>query len=264
MSCDIRIGTSGWHYKWWLGNFYPADLPASAMLAHYLQSFDTVELNNTFYHLPLESTLDNWRQSVPMNFLFAAKGSRFLTHMKKLKDPEEGIARYFQRVDRLGKRLGPIIWQLPPRWKKNVERLETFLRALPKKHRYSFEFRDVSWHDEEVYEVLRRYKAAFCIYEIAGVRSQRLVTTDFVYVRLHGPTDKPYQGSYSPEALRDWADQIRSWSRDVKAIYFYFDNDHIGHAARNALELKRLVELPATKARPPAKRNVKRPEARSR
>src|SRR5579872_2368541 len=150
---SVHIGTSGWHYKHWRGPFYPDKLPASKMLGFYAQDFDTVELNNTFYRLPLESGLEVWRESTPKGFCFAAKGSRFLTHMKKLKDPETGIGRFFERVDRLGNKLGPIVFQLPPWWEVDVERLKGFLEALPPRHRYAFELRNPTWHSPEIFRL---------------------------------------------------------------------------------------------------------------
>src|SRR5689334_8640609 len=143
--CDLRIGTSGWHYKHWVGTFYPPKTPASRMLAYYCRYFDTVELNNTFYRLPPQSGLENWRDSTPAEFCFAAKGSRFLTHMKKLKDPETGLARYFERVDMLEPKLGPILFQLPPHWQVDTARLEAFIEALPPGHPNAFEFRNPTW-----------------------------------------------------------------------------------------------------------------------
>jgi len=239
---EIRIGTSGYSYKHWRGRYYPEDLPASEWLRFYLRDFDTVELNNTFYHLPTEQAFDNWRKSTPVGFLFAVKGSRFLTHMIKLKDPERGLVNFIPRAERLRGKLGPVLWQLPPGWNANVERLETFLSLLPKKHRYAFELRNPSWMSEDVYRVLRKYNAAFCIYELAGYRSPLEVTADWTYVRLHGPTQFKYQGSYTDEQLAEWAKRIRDWSKSMKAIYVYFDNDDSAYAVKNALTLKRLVE----------------------
>jgi uncharacterized protein YecE (DUF72 family) len=235
----IRVGTSGWHYKHWRGPFYPEKLPASRMLEHYLEHFDTVELNNTFYRLPSDEAVDAWREAVPPGFLYAVKGSRFLTHMKKLKDAGQGLERFFERADRLRRRLGPVVFQLPPRWGPDLPRLEAFLEALPHRHRYSFELRDPSWHTEEVYRILRRHRVAFCVYDLAGFESPRLLTTDFAYVRLHGPTDRAYQGSYTDAALAGWVKRIAEWSADVRAVYVYFDNDQAGYAVRDALRLKR-------------------------
>lgn len=211
------------------------------MLAHYLHDFDTVELNNTFYHLPKEESFDNWRKSTPHDFVFAVKGSRFLTHMIKLKDAERGLANFLPRAERLRGKLGPILWQLPPRWNVNVERLEEFLRKLPRTHRYAFELRNVTWMSDAVYEVLRRYNAAFCMYELAGYQSPMEITADWTYIRLHGPTTVKYQGSYTKAQLELWADRIQSWKRKMKAIYVYFDNDDSAYAVENALTLKKLV-----------------------
>jgi uncharacterized protein YecE (DUF72 family) len=236
----VRIGTSGWHYPHWRGPFYPERLPAAKMLEFYVGHFDTVELNTTFYRLAPETAVDEWRTQTPKGFLFAAKGSRFLTHMKKLKDPEPGIARFFERVDRLGRKLGPILFQLPPRWEVDTERLEHFLAALPRGHRYAFELRDPSWHVPEVYRILRRRRAAFCIFDIAGFQSGIEITADFTYVRLHGPGGA-YQGSYASGKLEAWAARIRQWRKRLRAVYVYFDNDQAAYAVENALALKKLL-----------------------
>jgi uncharacterized protein YecE (DUF72 family) len=236
-----RIGTSGWHYKHWRGPFYPGDLPAPQMLAHYLRFFETVELNNTFYRLPEPTAVQAWKAAVPPGFLFAAKGSRFLTHMKKLQATPESVDRFFSRVDLLGRKLGPVVFQLPPRWQVNVPRLSAFLEALPSGHRYAFELRDPSWHRDDVYQALRRHRAAFCIYELAGFASPHVLTTDFVYVRLHGPGPAAYQGTYSERALEAWARRIEDWEAAKKKVYVYFDNDQAGYAVRDALELRKLL-----------------------
>ena len=241
MSCDIRIGTSGFHYKHWKGPFYPPGTPAGGMLDQYLQHFDTVELNNSFYRLPTPEAFDCWRDSTPPNFVFAVKASRFLTHNKKLKDPENALDNLLPRATRLGKKLGPILFQLPPHWQVNVERLENLLEVLPRDLRYAFECRDLSWMTPKVQQVLSRFNAAFCIYELAGYHSPINVTSDFAYVRLHGPADRKYQGSYSDDRLQVWARQIEDWAKELKAVYVYFDNDQAGYAAQNALSLKRLT-----------------------
>jgi len=235
----VRIGTSGWHYKHWLGNFYPPKLPASKMLAFYLERFDTVELNNTFYRLPSEDALTEWRDSTPAKFCFAVKGSRFITHNKKLADPEPALDRFLPKVEVLGDKLGPILFQLPPQWKLNLERFESFLNALPTEHHYAFEFRNKTWNVDAVYKLLRRHKAAYCIFHLEGFQSPLEITADFVYVRLHGPGGK-YQGSYSDKDLSVWADRIQSWRRRKK-VYVYFDNDQAAHAAHNALRLRELI-----------------------
>src|SRR4051794_31401273 len=154
------------------------------MFDYYQRFFDTVELNNSFYRLPTCEAFAAWRDAAPSKFLFAVKGSRFLTHNKKLKEPEQALNNLLPRAEILGRKLGPILFQLPPQWKVNVERLENFLQALPSEHRYVFEFREPSWHTESVYEILRRYDAAYCVYELAGFHTPVLSTANFAYVRL--------------------------------------------------------------------------------
>lgn len=239
VGAEIRIGTSGYHYKHWRGPFYPERFAASRMLGFYQQHFDTVELNNTFYRLPPKRAVAEWRASTPDDFRFAAKGSRFLTHMKKLSDPGPGIDRFFDYISGLEEKMGPVVFQLPPFWECNLERLEAFLAALPHGCRYAFEFRNPTWHCAEVYALLERSNAAFCPFDIAGYQSPVLLTADFAYVRLHGPGPGAYQGSYSPEALGHWAATIDAWSQKLAAVYFYFDNDTAGFAVQDALNLKR-------------------------
>ena len=242
MSVDrqVRIGTSGWHYAHWCGPFYPAEMRTPGMLEFYYRHFNTVELNNSFYKLPTVEAFRCWRDSTARNFLFAVKASRFLTHMKKLSDPQGALDNLLPRAEQLGDKLGPILFQLPPHWRLNLERLDTFLSVLPRRHQYAFEFREPTWHRDAVYELLRSYNAAFCAFELAGFHSPIEVTADFAYVRLHGPGGK-YQGSYSARALSAWAGRIREWRRSLKNIYVYFDNDQAGYAAHNALTLQRLV-----------------------
>jgi uncharacterized protein YecE (DUF72 family) len=238
---EIRIGTSGWHYKHWVGRFYPEKMPATRMLAYYCERFDTVELNNSFYRLPPKQSLAAWRDSVPDDFCFAVKGSRFLTHMKKLKDPEQGIARFFDAIEVLGAKLGPVLFQLPPQWELNYERLETFLTLLPREHRYAFEFRNATWNVEPVFELLGRHNAAYCAFDLAGTQSPINITADFAYVRLHGPGGK-YQGAYDDRALGEWAQRIEDWRGYLNGIFVYFDNDEAGYAPHDALRLKMAVQ----------------------
>jgi uncharacterized protein YecE (DUF72 family) len=233
-----HIGTSGWHYRHWVGPFYPPKTPPSRMFEFYAQRFDTVELNNTFYRLPSEKAVIEWRESAPPGFCFAVKGSRFLTHMKKLADPEPGIERFFERADLLKEKLGPIVFQLPPHWTLNFDRLRVFLDALPRQRRYAFEFRNPTWNDPSVYRLLRSRNVAYCIYHLSGLQSPLEITADFTYIRLHGP-DGPYQGSYDDRTLRQWAKRIRDWN--LKAAYVYFDNDQAGYAPQNAFRIKQLL-----------------------
>lgn len=189
----VYIGTSGWHYKHWKGNFYPEGTKDSDQLAYYLKNFQTVEINNSFYRLPSKETFQTWKGAVPDNYIFAIKGSRYITHMKKLNVQRENIEKFFNSTDQLEEKANPILFQLPPNWKMNWERFESFLLQLPQDYRYTFEFRNKTWYDERIYDLLRSKNHAFCLYELAGHHSPKELTADFVYVRLHGPGDK-YQG----------------------------------------------------------------------
>jgi uncharacterized protein YecE (DUF72 family) len=245
-TAEIRIGTSGWHYKHWIGRFYPSHSSGPAMLNYYVQHFDTVELNNSFYKLPDISVFRSWREAVPDQFCFSVKASRFITHNKKLKDPQNALDNFLPRAEVLGAKLGPVLFQLPPRWKLNLERLQQFLAALPRYHQYTFEFREPSWNTSEVFDLLRTYNAAYCIYQLGWFKSPIELTADWAYIRLHGPGGK-YQGSYTGAQLTAWANRIVHWSSRLKSIYVYFDNDDSAYAAFNALALKRLIQqrLPA-------------------
>lgn len=233
-----HVGTSGWHYDHWRGPFYPDDLPAEDFLSHYAGQLSTAEINHSFYQLPEKETLRAWRALTPDDFTFAAKASRYITHMKKLKDPEEPLKKFYERIEALEEKLGPILFQLPPNWHFNAERLNHFLEALSDHHRHVFEFRDESWLTDEAYDALAAAGAAFCIYDFAGRRSPRKVTAEFAYVRLHGPSDEPYRGRYDEEAIYEWADAASGWVRQGIDTYVFFDNDEAGYAAQNALALQ--------------------------
>lgn len=236
----IHIGTSGWHYKHWKGNFYPVGLKEDDQFSYYQQHFSTVEINNSFYMLPAAKTFTAWRKAAPSGFLFSVKASRYITHMKKLKSDARSLRSFFSRASRLEEKLGPVLFQLPPGWKVNTERFAGFLARLPEGNRYTFEFRNSSWYHEDIYELLRQYNCAFCIYELEHHLSPREVTADFVYVRLHGPGNK-YQGSYTDAALKKWAKQCLQWQQENKDVYVYFDNDQAGYAAFNAQRLRELT-----------------------
>lgn len=241
----IQVGTSGWHYKHWKGPFYPDTLPESQMLHFYSQRFSTVEINNSFYHLPSKKTFVNWRGSVPKGFLFAVKGSRYITHLKKLKDPEQAIQKFFSRAHALGSTLGPALFQLPPHWKRDVPRLRDFLEALPDGQCCAFEFRDASWYHAETYQALERYGAAFCVSDLAGEESPKLLTSKFAYLRLHGPAKQKYSGCYTRAHLRRWLGYCHAWlKKGAKEVFIYFDNDQAGFAALNALEMQVMIRPP--------------------
>jgi uncharacterized protein YecE (DUF72 family) len=234
----IHVGTSGYVYDHWRHVFYPKGLPARRWLEHYSRIFRTVELNATFYRLPTASTVDGWREGTPAGFRFAAKGSRYLTHMKRLKDPGPGIERYFDLILRLGKKLSVVLWQLPPQMKKaDPDRLANFLAKLPREGlRHAVEFRSASWYSEEICSVLDGYGAAFCEHDLVQPRPPR-PTGGFRYLRFHGATGK-YRGRYGRRALRPVARDLARWPGDA---YVYFNNDQFGHAIRDALDLSELL-----------------------
>jgi len=237
-----RIGTSGWSYDHWTGPFYPDGLPADRRLAHYAARLDCAEVNSTFYKLPSEQTLEHWRDSVPGEFRFAVKASRYITHLKKLKDPESGLDNFLPRVEGLGERLGPVLFQLPPRWRFDAGRLRTFLDALPGQHRYALELRDHSWINDATLQILSDHGAAFCIYELDGYLAPLAVTADLVYVRLHGPAGV-YAGRYDDTVLESWAGRIGRWHDEGLDCWCFFDNDEAGHAVGDALTLRGMLEV---------------------
>jgi uncharacterized protein YecE (DUF72 family) len=235
------IGTSGWSYRHWRGPFYPGAMSRGAdQLRFYAERFDTVEVNGTFYRLIEVATFRRWRAATPAGFVFACKGSRYLTHMKRLKDAGRGVGRFFERVEALEGKLGPVVFQLPGRFKPARERLVAFIDALPAGRRYAFEFRDHAWFLPEIFDALAQRDVALCLYEFAGREAPLEVTASYVYIRLHGP-DGAYQGSYTDAALRTWAERIRGWSGKGRDVYCYFDNDDRGFAPQNALRLRELL-----------------------
>jgi len=232
------IGTSGWNYKhWWNDEFYPKDLKPSEWLKYFVRHFDTVELNNSFYRLPSEAAFQNWRIQVPSHFIFSVKASRFLTHIKRLKDPEEPLDLFFSRARHLKRHLGPILFQLPPQFKIDLDRLDAFLRAL-KKHgagknrRWVIEVRDTTWLVSPVFDYLRKYHVALCFADWRDMHVTQPVTADFVYVRRH--YGKGNGGNYRKRDLDQDVAQIRAWLKSGLDVYVYFNNDMGGHAIRNA------------------------------
>lgn len=232
----VHIGTSGWHYRHWLGPFYPRGLSADRFLAFYAQRFRSVEINATFYRLPTSATLAEWRRQTPHDFVFACKASRYITHMKKLKEPMSTARPFLATLAPLGCKLGPILFQLPPHWRLDAVRLARFLEQLPEGFRYVFEFRDESWFAPQVYRLLARHNAALCLHDFNQRRPRPKLTADFVYVRLHGP-DGAYGGTYDGRTLAGWARRIAAWTGASLEVYCYFDNDAAGYAANDARRL---------------------------
>jgi uncharacterized protein YecE (DUF72 family) len=236
-----RVGCSGWEYKHWRGDFYPAEIPKTRWFEHYAAHFDTVEINNSFYRLPEKETFARWGQRAPMRFLYAVKASRFLTHMKKLKDPEEPVERLFHRMRALGKHLGPVLYQLPPNFKLDRGRLEHFLQTIPKDVPQVLEFRDPTWYADEVSALLEKYRVARCLHDMKGSATGHERVGPFVYVRFHGATGT-YTGDYPDDRLDRWAEWLDQQRKAGVDVYAYFNNDVGGYAPRNAVTLRRLLE----------------------
>jgi uncharacterized protein YecE (DUF72 family) len=236
----IHIGTSGWHYKHWLGDFYPERYATGKMFSWYAREFHTVEINNSFYRLPDEKTFKRWRELAPPGFVFAVKASRFITHIKRLKDARDSVDLLLSRAEPLGPTLGPILFQLPPRWKANIERLAEFLEVLPQSHKFSIEFRDQSWNTPEAFGLLHRHNVALCTHDWQEMPWPKELTADFTYIRFHGSGAR-YGGNYPGKQLREWADRIGSWGPRLAEAYVYFNNDIGGHAIRNAQTLKEML-----------------------
>ncbi len=233
----LRIGTSGYHYDHWKGVFYPEELPKAHWFSHYAKNFDTVEINNTFYHLPSTAAIDAWKEEAPKGFCYALKFSRYGSHIVRLKKPRDTIRRFQQRADRLGEFLGPILVQLPPNWKADPERLAAFLKAAPMDHRWAVEFRDPRWLCEEVFGILNQHDSALCIHDMIDDHP-RLVTAGWVYLRFHGDR---YSGCYSHQLLSTRAAEIRQYLAEGLDVFVYFNNDAQGYAVQNAADLKRYV-----------------------
>jgi uncharacterized protein YecE (DUF72 family) len=253
-SATVHIGTSGWHYKQWIGDYYPPRFSPAKMLEWYAREFHTVELNNSFYRLPEEKTFKDWATTVPSGFLFAVKASRFVTHIKRLKDPEAPINLFFSRARHLGPHLGPVLFQLPPRWKADPGRLREFLELLPRKHSYAIEFRDDTWYGREIYDLLQRHNVALCLHDWHSLKWPQKLTANFSYVRFHG-TGGRYAGNYPDDCLNEWASKIQNWAMRLSQIYVYFNNDVGGHAIRNARTLRAAVaKMAVAPSRPASQR----------
>ena len=245
---ELRIGCSGWNYKTWRGDFYPADLAAGRWLQYYAATFDTVEANGTFYRLPTRETFATWAAQTPPGFVMAVKASRFLTHLKRLREPEEPLRRLFDHAGGLGARLGPVLYQLPPQLRLDLARLDTFLAALPRRLegagrrrlRHVVEFRDPSWYTSDTYALLRAHEVTLCLHDKRGSALVEPLVGPCLYVRFHG-TGGDYHGSYGRGALERWANRLAEAWRGGRDVYAYFNNDPDAVATRNARSLRRAV-----------------------
>ncbi len=235
----IYLGTSGWSYEDWIGKFYPEDIKKNEWLNFYSKKFDTVEVNASFYRLPYEKMIKGWKNKTPNDFLLTFKGSQLITHKKKLKDSEEYLKKFYDRIKLVEKKLGVILWQLPPQLKKNIDLLEDFLNKINSNYKQCIEFRHKSWFSKEIYNLLKKYNVAFCIISAPKLPSTIEVTADFAYIRWHG-TDDWYKHNYSKEELNGWATQIKKLN--VNDVFGYFNNDYKGFAPKNCIKLKKILE----------------------
>ncbi len=234
----LYIGTSGWNYNHWRGVFYPEELAQKKWLEYYCTHFDTVELNNSFYRLPEKKTFETWRNQTPDGFAFSVKASRYLTHIKRLREPEEPLERLMDRASGLSEKLNIVLYQFPPRWNLDLERLEQFLKILPKHPRSAFEFRDESWQCEEVWSLLSKYGVAYCVMDSPGLPLHLRTTCGYSYIRMHSGGD---EGNYTDDHLREWA----GYATDMMGkgdVYIYFNNDYKGFAVKNALKLRDMLQ----------------------
>lgn len=238
---DVHIGTSGWSYQSWRGAFFPRELMVKHQLRYYATQFSTAELNGVFYRTPSLDTVRAWRDGTPDDFVFAWKASKFITHWKRLSDrSRNSLALIEERLKILGPKTGPVLFQLPPKFEADAARLKSFIRLLPKRRRYAFEFRHTSWYAEEILALLRKHDIALCISDHHDAPSPWSVTASHVYVRGHGPTGA-YKGHYSDAVLRAWARKIAAWRRQRRDVYVYFDNDQKSAAPADAMRLIALL-----------------------
>jgi uncharacterized protein YecE (DUF72 family) len=240
---SVYVGTSGWSYDHWQGVLYPPGTPARDRLGIFVRRFDTVEVNSSFYHWPRPTTFAGWRQRLPAGFQFSVKAPRGLTHARKLDAPEEWLQRIAAGLHELGDRRGVLLVQLGPAHARDDACLEYFLERVPAWIRTTVEFRHPSWHDDTIFEMLERHRAAYCIMSGARLPCVLRATAPFVYLRLHGPdSDHLYAGSYSRDSLGWWADRIREWNTQGRDVYAYFNNDGEGNAVRDADTLRQLLD----------------------
>jgi len=232
-----HIGTSGWHYDDWRSRFYPEKLPKAKWLEFYAQQFSTVELNNSFYRLPSEEAFNKWHDSSPAGFTFAVKVSRFITHIKRLKDCDEAVENFMSRAAGLKEKLGPLLCQLPPGLHRNDETLENFLKKLPQSLKHVIEFRHQSWLEEGVFDILRQYNTGLCVFDMPKMSCPLLATADFGYIRFHGG-ESLYSSCYTDEELSGWAKRIAGLAQSLDSVYIYFNNDIAGYAVENAVTIR--------------------------
>lgn len=237
----LYIGCSGFNYKHWKGTFYPEGLPQKRWLEYYRSVFSTVELNVTFYRLPLVSSFNHWYHDTPADFAFAIKGSRFITHLKRLADSKDSLELFFERAAPLKEKLKVVLWQLPPNFHEDSDRLYKFLKLLKKYPvRQTFEFRHESWITDEVIDLCKRNKVSICMADAPEFNFDLPVTADFVYLRRHGA--QGIDGDYSREFLEHDAERVRAYMNSGKDVFIYFNNDAFGYAPKNARMLREMMQ----------------------
>ena len=241
MSSYYYIGTLGWHYDHWRGGFYPDKLNKTAWLEFYARHFNTIEFNSNFYRLPSEDAFVNWRDSSPVNFIFAVKVSRFITHIKRLKNAGDAVEKFISRAKILGGKLGSLSYRLPPNMHRNDDRLAPFLSSLPGKMKHVFEFRHQSCLEAAVFEILHKYSAGLCVFDMSAMTCPLVATVDFAYLRFHDSTGL-YSSYYSDGELADWVKRLAALGTDLKTVYVYFNNDIEAFAVRNAAILRCYLE----------------------
>ncbi|WP_163728433.1 DUF72 domain-containing protein [Mycobacterium gallinarum] len=238
----VRVGTSGWSYDHWAGVLYPPKLPVAKRLATYVEEFDTVELNASFYRWPKDSTFEGWRDRLPDGFTMSVKAQRGLTHYRRLRSPEPWVERFERGWTALGDRREALLVQLHSEQERDDDRLSHFLTVMPEWIPVAMELRHPSWNDEAVYALLEQHGAAYVVMSGPGLACVPRATSSLVYIRLHGPPqDSIYAGSYTDDELREWADRIAGWHEEGRRVVVYFNNDLGGHAIRNARKLKDLL-----------------------
>ena len=235
----LYIGTSGWCYNNWVGNFYPRDLNKNKWLKYYSKYFNTVEINSSFYHLTRKETFNNWALQTPDNFVFVVKASRYITHIKKLVDCSEPFKKLLDSALKLGNKLGLFLFQLPPNLKKNIIKLEDFFKIILKNYRYVFEFRNESWFCDEVYNLLNEFGAGIVISSSPSFPYHEIITGNLCYIRMHG-SEQLYSSSYSEKELQKLSALIRKNLKKNINTYVYFNNDAFGYAIENAMKLIKL------------------------
>ena len=242
MTKKIYVGTSGYNYAHWINKFYPKDIPQKMRLEFYTQHFNSVELNVTFYRLPKDTVFQNWYKRTPSDFRFVIKGSRFITHIKRLKDVGEPLKLFMQRAAHLKNKLTCVLWQTPPNLSYDASRIKSFIKHLKKwpRYLYSFEFRNESWFNEELYDMLKGNNINLCTADSPSYPYKEILTSNFIYLRFHGEK-KLYGSKYSPSELKKWEGKSAMWMKDRNILFAFFNNDAYGFAVENALYFQKLL-----------------------